>query len=103
MERLCALFNTSCCVCARISAPHRPSHEKITLYAAQNFRRRVENPHGTRLFGDSDFLALAIVKPRPRRASDRKSCRYDTRNRSVKPVKNFFAKKLARMTPTTGI
>jgi len=75
MERLCGLFNTSCCVCARINAPHRPSREKITLCAARNFSRRCKNPRRTRLFSDSDFLMLAIGKRRPRRASDRKSCR----------------------------
>jgi hypothetical protein len=65
MKRLCALFNTSCCVCANINAAHRPSREKITLRAARNFSRRCKNPRRTRLFDDSDFLALAIVKRRP--------------------------------------
>jgi hypothetical protein len=103
MERLCGLFNTSCCVCASINAAHRPSAEKITLRAAQNFSRRCKNPRRTRLFDDSDFLALAIGKRRPRRASGRKSCRQDARNASVKPVKNFFPQKLARKAPTAGI
>jgi hypothetical protein len=103
MKRLCALFDTSCCVRASINAAQRPSPEKITLRAAQNFSRRCKNPRRTRLFDDSDFLVLAIVKRRPRRASDRKSCRQDTRNPSVKPVKNFFPQKLAPMAPTAGI
>jgi hypothetical protein len=103
MERLCALFNTSCCVCASINAAHRPSREKITLRAARNFSRRCKNPRRIRLFDDSDFLALAIVKRRPRRTGDRKSCRQDTRNASVKPVQNFFPQKLARKAPTAGI
>src|SRR6266849_10023819 len=83
MKRVRRHFDTSCCVCARISAKHCASDAKILRHAAHDLLPLFKNPHNIWLSDDSDFPAPADVKCRARPMMDRKSRR---KNASDAPV-----------------
>jgi hypothetical protein len=99
MKRVRRHFDTSSCVCARISAKHCASDAKILRHAAHDLLRLFKNPHNIWLYDDSDFPPPADVKGCARHLNDRKSRRKNAPDAAVKPVEIFFAPTLAQTAP----